>query len=110
MPLRRGQRLAEQEIPVAGHECDRRAARGERREDVERAAIEVFPGVLVAYPAIEQIAEDVQRAGAARLLAHEAAEAFGNRRPGGREMEIGDEERRFHARALRAVRTPPRAR
>ena len=65
-----------------------------RSERVQHPAIEGLVGVVVADPVIEKIPEDVKRGAGARLLGEEAQEPGGHVRPPGREVQIGDEERR----------------
>ena len=48
--------------------------------------------IVVADPGLEQVAEDVQRIGAAGFAADELAEQFGDLRTLGVEVEVGDEQ------------------
>jgi hypothetical protein len=54
---------------------------------------------VVADPGLEQVAEDVQRIGAGRLLAQEAQEQVGDLRTAGVQVQVGNEQR-GHARIL----------
>jgi hypothetical protein len=79
------------------HELDRDAGAHELGDAAEELAIERLVGVVVADPVFEQIAEDVERGGPARLLVEEAEEARDDRRTLGREVQIRDEQDRPRA-------------
>ena len=82
---------AEQEVAVAAHEGDRHAGidQGAQPPGHEGAGL---GRIVVADPGLEQVAEDVQRIGAARLAIQEAAEQLGDRGARRVEVEVGDEQ------------------
>jgi len=62
------------------------------------SAGEAVLGVVVAEPPVEEVARMKKRRRRARLFAEEPEEPLRDAGARGREMQIGDEERRVHAR------------
>jgi len=82
-----------QEIAVALHEVKPRAGRAQAAEEAHDDAVERRLEIVVADPVLEQIAQDVERLRAGRVLFEELEEALVRPRALLAEMEIRDEER-----------------
>ena len=99
----RGEGRADEEVAVAvqeGHGHPRLHQVAQRRLH----ALRDLAVVVVADPALEQVAEDVQRLRRARLAAQEGLEQRGDVRPRRVEVQVGDEERGHRASVTEARR------
>ena len=86
-------RSPEEDVAVAGHDADGHAGGGDVaqcRGDVRRQR---FAQLVVADPGVEEVAEDVDRRGAARRDRAERVERRDQRRPRRRQVQVGDEQR-----------------
>ena len=86
-----GEVVADQEIAIAVLEEHRHARVGQAAQLAGDEGTDLGR-VVVADPGLEQVAEDVQGIGAARLAVDEVAEQAGDLRTLGIEVEVGDEE------------------
>ena len=82
--------VAEQEIAIAADEIDRHAAIAQPAQLFGDVSADVGR-IVVADPGFEQVAEDVERACAARFLVDELAEQLRDVRTRGVEMQVGNE-------------------
>src|SRR5690606_4275947 len=87
-----GEGHVEQEIAVAAHRVDPRAARAERLQPVEKGLRNRI-GLVVADPGLEQVAEQEQVAGATRLRIEPLEEQRGSARVVVAEVHVGAEQR-----------------
>ena len=95
---RAGESLAEEKIAVATRDVERDAMVGQRSQRFDYRAGERLTALVIADPGVEQVAENVDPVGVARRPSCEGVERRGNGRPPGREMQVGDEQRRVHRR------------
>jgi hypothetical protein len=83
----------EQKISIAVHDETRHPAGCQRADGIEGLRLAGIRRVI-AHPGLEQIAEDVQRVGNARLGPQEFDELAGDVRAGGIDVQIRNEENR----------------
>ena len=86
------QRFVHQEVPVAVHDADLCALRGEGGECVADRSMEGAIKVVVAGPVFEQVAEDVESICLRRIVLREVQELLRRARMGLAQVQVGDEE------------------
>ena len=86
------QRFVHQEVPVAVHDADLCALRGEGGECVADRSMEGAIKVVVAGPVFEQVAEDVEGFCLRRVVLREVQELLRRARMGLAQVQVGDEE------------------
>src|SRR6185436_18740014 len=96
--------LADEEVAVAVHEVDRHAAAGEVREQPRDHRVERRLEIVVADPGLEEVAQDVERVGGARLSFEQLDEPLVRCRPLLGEVKVRNEERGHYAGATGGLR------
>ena len=95
-PGGRAEALAQEEVAVAVHHVHRHAVARKAAQQARHHGVERLLEVVVADPVLEEIAQDVERVGRARLFFDKADEPLVGGRALFGEVKIRDEERRHY--------------
>jgi len=102
-----GEGSSEQKVPIAMHQMNPATGVRDLAQTADHRAMQRLFEIVVADPVIEQVAENVQGAGAGRLIAQKAEKNAIDPIAAWRQVKIGDEQdRRSEAIRVRGASHP----